>query len=106
MATGPCALVALRDAVESFRDRRMGKIVLMELTRIGTVVGTAMDANRLNAKLRAAEKREARERARLCARTRELRERPSWIHRIDASIEPAFACAAILMLTWLVHKWL
>ncbi len=84
----------------------MGKIVLMQLTRISTAVGTAMDANRLSAKLRAAEKREARERARRYARTREVRERPSWGHRIDASIEPAIACASIVMLTWLLHKWL
>ena len=84
----------------------MGKIVLMQLTRIGTTIGTAMDANRLSAKLRAAEKRESRERARRCARTRELRERPSWGHRVDASIEPAIACAAIVMMTWLLHKWL
>ncbi len=79
----------------------------MEVARIGSAFGAAMDASRHNARLRAAEKRVARQWSlwRQAMRKADAL-RPSWRQRLDASIEPAFACAACVMLGWLIHKWM
>jgi hypothetical protein len=78
----------------------------MELARIGSAVGAAMEASRHNARLRTAEKRVSRARALWCRAIRKECARPGWGQRIDASIDPVIAGAACAMLGWLLHKWL
>ncbi len=65
-----------------------------------------MDASRHNASLRAAEKRAARQCSAWLRATRKECPRPSWQQRLDAGIDPMFACAACVMLGWLIHKWM
>jgi hypothetical protein len=78
----------------------------MEITRIGSAFGAAMETSRRNARLRAAEKHVARACALWHQATRKACARPSWAQRIDASIDPVIACAACVMLGWLLHRWL
>jgi hypothetical protein len=78
----------------------------MQVARIGSTFGAAMDASRQNARLRAAEKRVARQWSLWRQAMRKQCVRHSWRQRLDASIDPAFACAACVMLVWLLHKWL
>ena len=78
----------------------------MEIARIGSAFGAAMDASRQNARLRAAERRVAHQWAVWRQAMRRQCARRSWGQRIDASIDPAFVCAACLIFGWLLHKWL
>ncbi len=78
----------------------------MEIARIGSTLGAAIDASRQNARLRTVEKRIARQWALWRQAMRKECGRRSWRERIDASIEPAFACAACVMLGWLLLKWM
>jgi hypothetical protein len=78
----------------------------MELTRIGSTLGAAVAASRHNARLRAQERRVAREHSLRYRATCKECAPPSWRERIDASIEPVIACAACVMLGWLLHKWM
>ena len=78
----------------------------MQIARIGSALGAAMTASRHSADLRAAEKRVARQCSLWQRAARQACERPHWRARIDASIETVFACAACVMLGWLIHKWL
>ena len=77
----------------------------MEVARIGSAFGASIDASRQNARLRAAEKRVAYQWA-LWRRAMRKECRRSWGQRIDAGIDPMFACAACVMLGWLLLKWL
>jgi hypothetical protein len=78
----------------------------MEFTRIGSAFGSALETSRHNARLRAAEKRISRELSMWHRATRKEDARPCWRQRLDASIDPLIACAACVMLGWLLHKWL
>jgi hypothetical protein len=78
----------------------------MDMTRIGSAFGAAVETSRHNARLRAAEKNVARACALWHRATRKECARPSWAQRINASIDPVIACAASAMLGWLLHKWL
>jgi hypothetical protein len=78
----------------------------MEIARIGSALGAAMNASRHSASLRAAEKRLARQCSLWQRAARKECARPSWRARIDANIDTVFACAACVMLGWLIHKWL
>ena len=77
----------------------------MEIARIGSAFGAAMDASRHNARLRAAEKRFARQCSLWQRAMRKECTRTNWRARLDACIDPVIACTACLMLGWLLHKW-
>ena len=78
----------------------------MEIARIGSAMGAAMDASRHNALLRHAERSVAHQWSLWRRAMRKEHARRSWWQRIDASIDPAFAAAACLMLGWLLLKWM
>jgi hypothetical protein len=78
----------------------------MELMRIGSAFGAAMETSRRNARLRLAEKRISRMLSMWHLAMRAECARPCWKQRLDASIDPVIACAACLMLAWLINKWL
>jgi hypothetical protein len=78
----------------------------MELMRIGSAFGAAMETSWQNARLRAAEKRISRMLSKWHRAMRAECARPCWRERIDASIDPVIACAACVMLAWLVNKWM
>jgi hypothetical protein len=78
----------------------------MELMRIGSAFGSTMASSWQNARLRSVEKRIARELARWHRATRGHHGHMSWKQRLDACVDPLIACAAGVMLCWLVNKWL
>jgi hypothetical protein len=78
----------------------------MEVARNGATFGSAMDASRESARLRAAEKYARRHCSQWRQAMRKECTRRSWRQRLDASIDPVFACAACLMLGWLLHRWM
>ena len=78
----------------------------MEIARIGSAFGAAMDASRRNARLRAAEKRVARQCSLWHRAMNKECSRASWRARLDACIDPVFAGTACVMLGWLLHKWM
>jgi hypothetical protein len=78
----------------------------MEIMRIGSAFGAAMETSRRNARLRAAEKRISRTLSMWHRAMRGECARPCWKQRLDASIDPVIACAACVMLGWLINKWL
>ncbi len=78
----------------------------MEVARIGSAFGAAMDASRQSARLRAAEKYARRQCSLWRQAMRTERAGRSWRQRLDASVDPVFACAACLMLAWLLYRWM
>jgi hypothetical protein len=78
----------------------------MQVARIGSTFGAAMDASRHNARLRTAEKRVAHQWSLWRQAMRRQSAPRSWRQRLDASIEPALASAACVMLGWLLLKWM
>ncbi len=74
--------------------------------RIGSAFGAAMETSRRNAQLRAAEKRISRMLSTWYRAMGAECSRPCWKQRLDASIDPVIACAACVMLGWLINKWL
>jgi hypothetical protein len=74
----------------------------MALVRIGTAVGAAWGAARHNARLRRAETSDERRRRHRSGRRTH---RPSWVQRLDATVDPAIAFVAILMLVALLREW-
>lgn len=78
----------------------------MQVARIGATFGAAMDASRHNALLRHAERSVAHQWSLWRRAMRKEYPRRSWWQRLDASIEPAFASAACVMLGWLLLKWM
>lgn len=76
----------------------------MALARIGTAVGAAWGAARHNARLRRAETSDERERRRR-HRSGRRTHRPSWVQRLDATVDPAIAVVAIVMLVALLREW-
>jgi hypothetical protein len=77
----------------------------MEVARIGSAFGAAMDASRQSARLRAAERYVGRQCSLWRQATRKECARRSWRQRLDASVDLIFACAACVMLVWLLHRW-
>lgn len=76
----------------------------MALARIGTAVGAAWGAARHNALLRRAETSDERARRRRHRPGRRAH-RPSWVQRLDATVDPAIAFIALVMLVALLREW-
>ena len=77
----------------------------MALARIGTAVGAAWGAARHNARLRRAETSDERQRRRHHRSGRRAGHRPSWVQRLDATVDPAIAFVAVVMLVALLREW-